>query len=133
VKPIQNELPCAGEVFNLASEVGADPARIIRERIQAATDRAAARTYELKMQRTFAQCPGFIGSDNPSHVVVEPALALEAFQWLKKRFHVNEKLEVSTDTGLCIEVRPRRRSVAGNRKARAKYVFGPVEQFRLAL
>jgi hypothetical protein len=132
MKPIQNELVNSAEVFNLAPEVGADPDRILREQLQAATDRAAAREYELKMQRTFAQCPGFCGSDDPHHVVVEPALALEAFKWLRRRFHVNERLEVSTDTGLCIEVKPRQRRLPSGVR-RVKVSFGPVEQFTLAL
>jgi hypothetical protein len=85
-----------------------------------------------KAQRTFKECPGFVGSDDPEHVVVEPALAMEAFQWLKRRFHVNEKVELSTDSGLCIEVRPRvRRSPSGQRRARVS--FAPAEQFKLAL
>ena len=133
----QNELGGqVGQVFNLIGETGTDPARVIRERLEAAIAAATAREYELKMQRTFAQCPGFIGGDAPNgersrgHVVVDPALAREARDWLKRRFYVNEILELS-DEGLRIEIIPRVRQARGRR--RAAIAFDKPEQFKLAL
>ena len=137
-KPIaQNELTGEiGQVFNPVSEWGEDPDRVIRERLEAAAASAAAREYELKMQRVFGQCPGFIGGDAPNgervkgHVVVDPALAREARDWLKRRFYVNDSLELS-DHGLCLEVIPRVRKARGSQKLSAS--FSKPEQFKLAL
>jgi hypothetical protein len=134
---LQNELGGeVGQVFNLISERGIDPERAIRERSEAEAAAAAAREFELKMQRTFAQCPGFIGGDAPSGehgkgcVVVEPAMAREARDWLKRRFQINETLELS-DQGLCIEIAPRVRRVRGpNRPA---ITFAKPEQFTLPI
>ncbi len=125
-----------GNVFNLVGECGVDPARVIRERLEAATAAAAAREYELKMQRLLSECPGFIGSDAPTsekskgRVIIEPAFAREARDWLKRRFHTSDNLELS-DQGLCIEVVPRVRKVHGARRATA--LFTKPEQFRLNL
>src|SRR5512142_3313194 len=87
-KPHQFELPQSGEVFNLFSEQGQDPVRVIMDNLHAATEKAAAREYELKMQRTFSACPGFIGGDAPEteqgtgYVVVDCSRAIDAVVWL---------------------------------------------------
>jgi hypothetical protein len=137
MRATQNELAGdIGQTFNLAGECGVDPERVIRERLEAESAAAAAREYQRKMQRTFAQCPGFIGADAPSSeqskgcVIVEPAMAREARDWLKRRFHVNENLELS-DHGLCIEIVPRVRKARGARSVRVS--FTRPEQFILAL
>lgn len=138
MKPRQSELAGSHTVFNLACECGVDPDRVLKERLDAAIARAAAREYELKMQRTFSQCPGFIGGDAPSsengkgHVVVDPGKALEAREWLKRRFHCNDALELS-DQGLCIEVVPRARRKAAGGPRRVRVAFGKLEQFTLSL
>lgn len=133
----QFDFPAAADCFNLASEQADDPWRIDRQRWQAAQAREASAEYAAKMQRTFEQCPGFIGADCPTsdqgrgRVVIEPAKVVEAYAWLRRRFHVNENLELSTDNGLCIEVAPRvRRSTTGRRSAKVRF---KVEQFKLPL
>jgi hypothetical protein len=137
MRATQNELAGdVGQIFNLAGECGVDPERVIRERLEAEAAAATAREYQGKMQRTFAQCPGFIGADAPGNerskgcVIVEPAMAREARDWLKRRFHVNENLELS-DHGLCIEIIPRARKARGARSPAVS--FATAEQFRLAL
>lgn len=134
----QFELPVAGEVFNLSSEHGFDAWLHEHERFEQAKAEAEAKAYEAKMQRTLEQCPGFTTCDPPtgpgSHgkVVVEPGKTLEAFRWLKRRFHVNENLELSGDIGLVLEIAPRiRRVTAGGRKVKVR--FGRPEQFSLPL
>lgn len=137
VASIQNELAAEiGQIFNLTGECGVDPDRVIRERLEAEAAAAAAREYERKMQRTFAECPGFLSGNAPSgerskgHVIVEPAMAREARDWLKRRFYINENLELN-DQGLCIEVIPKVRKA---RRARAVAgLFIKPEQFTLAL
>jgi hypothetical protein len=125
-----------GEVFNLAGECAVDPERVAREHLEAEAAAAAAREYQRKMQRTFEQCPGFIGADAPTSerskgcVIIEPALAREARDWLKRRFYVNENLELS-DQGLCIEIIPRVRKRRGGRSVPVSFVRP--EQFTLAL
>ena len=134
---IQNELTGEiGQAFNLVSEYGEDPERIIRERQEAEAAAAAALEYESKMQRSFAQCPGFIGCDPPSgerskgRVVVDPTYAFQAREWLKRRFNCNEAIELS-DHGLCIEVMPRVRAKPGQPRRRVSFL--KPEQFDLAL
>jgi len=84
------------------------------------------------------QCPGFVGADVSesdhceSRVVIEPAYITAAMQWLKRRFHVNENLELSSDTGLTVEIKPRVRSCrTGGVKRRV--TFAKPIQFELAL
>ena len=135
MKP-QPELAGVSAVFNLACECGEDPARVIRERLEAAERAAAAREYELRMQRTLAECPGVIGGDMPNsesakgHVIIEPGRAFEARNWLKRRFYCADVLELS-DTGLCIEVVPRVRKAGGRRGVRVS--FAKPEQLKLTL
>ena len=68
------------------------------------------------MQRTLAECPGFLGTEPPGGpqaqgtVVVEPALALEARIWLRRRFLVCDDVELSSDTGLVFKILPRVRA-----------------------
>jgi hypothetical protein len=137
MRATQNELAGdIGQIFNLAGECGVDPERVVRERQEAEAAAAAAREYQRKMQRSFEQCPGFIGADAPSSerskgcVIIEPAMAREARDWLKRRFHINENLELS-DQGLCIEIIPRVRKARGVRSAAVS--FAKTEQFTLAL
>jgi hypothetical protein len=51
---------------------------------------------------------GDVPTDEQSkgHIVIDPSKAFEARLWLKRRFHINENLELS-DPGLCVEVIPR--------------------------
>jgi hypothetical protein len=128
---MQRELPEVDQAFNLAAEVGDDPDRLIKQRLDRAIAAAAQREYELKMQRTFKECPGFCGSDDASHVVVDPALAMEARAWLRRRFVVNDAIELC-DTGLCLEVLPRR-ARNGARRPRQRSCFEKPKQFELGL
>ena len=134
----QFESACAVEAFNLASERGIDPERVVRDRIAADKARRDAAEYQAKVQRVLADCPGVVGFDLPScecgkgKVVIEPGRINDAMPWLKRRFKVAESLELSTDQGLCVEFAPRiRRSPTTGR--RVKVTFGRVEQFTLAL
>lgn len=134
----QFELGCACEAFNLAAETGVDPERVLRERRETIERQRQAAAFEAKMQRSLAECPGVVGFDAPNSpdskgkVVVEPAHTVEAFQWLKRRFHVAENLELSGAVGLVFEIAPRRRGLRSNGK-RIKVHFGKVEQFELGL
>lgn len=136
MKP-QNELPGAEQVFNLAGEAGDDPSRVARERLEAKVRAEEYRKYAERMQRTLSECPGFIGADPPitpqgvGRVVVEPALALEARLWLKRRFICADALEVQAD-GLCMEVIPRVRHKSGGGR-RVKVTFAKPVQFELSL
>lgn len=137
-KPPVIDLPIIGEVFNLAGERGEDPLRIQRERWEAERRQSEALEYQSKMQRTLEECPGFAGCDAPlgeqaqGRIVIEPARVNEAVRWLKRRFHVNENLELSPDNGLAIDIKPRVRSCkAGARRRSVGFV--KVEQFELAL
>jgi hypothetical protein len=56
----------------------------------------------------------------------------EAWAWLKRRYHVCESLELSTDTGLVIKIRPRAQRKAGSRGPR-RVSFGRPEQFEFSL
>lgn len=125
----------AAQAFNLSGESGDDPERVERERRETERLQQEARELELKMQQTLADCPGFVGCDAGSvqgRVVVEPGRVTEAMQWLKRRFHVSENLELSSDNGLAIDVQSRIRSCkTGGRSRRVSFVR--VEQFELAL
>lgn len=132
------DLPIVGEVFNLAGQRGEDPVRVWRERLQTERIINEAREYQNKMQRILAECPGFAGCDAPTsdlsqgRVVIEPARVTEAMQWLKRRFHVSENLELSPDNGLAIDIKPRVRSCKTGARRRS-VGFVKVEQFELAL
>lgn len=135
MKPDQSELDV--DAFNLAPEVAIDGERVARERReQAARDKEAAE-YQAKFQLTLAECPGVVGFDAPrgpaavGKVVIEPAFVMEAMQWLKRRFRVNESLELSTDTGLCVEITPRPRKA--NRHPYMRVSFNKPQQFELPL
>lgn len=138
MKARQREFACAGHVFNLAGEVGADPVRLAMEAGRLAAAREAAREFERKMQRTLEDCPGFVGAEAPGSpdakgkVLVEPGRVLEAMPWLKRRFHVSENLALSSDCGLCVEIIPRVRQRSGRRTVR-RVSFAPPEQFQLQL
>lgn len=136
-KPIQTELPQAWEVFNLHGQCAEDPLRVEREREAADQAEAQAKAFAERCQKTFEQCPGFVGCDAPrgpglpGRVVVEPAFAAEARDYLKKRFHVNESLELDAGGGLAIEVAARRKSKPGQRRVRV--MFDKPVQFEFAL
>lgn len=133
----QSEFACSASVFNLAPEAADDPWRVKREILEAEARAEAGRAYQRKLQKTFEECPGFVGADAPTsdtgrgRVVVEPAKVIEALAWLRRRFHVSENLELSSDAGLCIEVQPRvRRSTPGPRRVKPRF---KLEQFELDL
>lgn len=129
MKPHQFEIPVCGTVFNLASETGEDPLRVEMDRLRAARECEAALEYQKRMQRLLEECPGFVGAD-PGKVVVEPGRIAEAMVWLKRRFHVSESIELSTDTGLCVEIKPR---VSKSTGKRSPVRFGKPEQFQFSL
>lgn len=137
MKSHQYELCVASDVFNLASEQGDDPVRVAMEAGRAAAAAEAAAEYERKHQRTLSECPGVVGFDAPrgpassGKVMIEPGRITEAMIWLKRRFHVNESLELSTDTGLCVEIKPRVRQTGKHPYVRVK--FAKPEQFKLPL
>lgn len=137
----QFELPGAGAVFNLAGERSVDPFRLERERWAQAEREREAREYAARVQLTLEQCPGFIGCDAPGsddstgRIVVEPGRVFEAMDWLKRRYHVAENLDLSPDNGLCIELKPRVRnkSGCGTRVRKLTVKFGKPQQFELGL
>lgn len=136
MKPHQWELSCSREAFNLAGQEADDPARLAMEEGRRCAGLEAARQYEARMQRLLSECPGFSGCDAPrsascsGKVVIEPGRIVDAMPWLKRRFHVNQNLELSTDTGLCVEIKPRERRSSGKRSA---VKFGKPEQFEFSL
>lgn len=119
----ESDLPVVGEVFNLVTETAVDGARLVAERLAAAAAKADAEIYTLKMQRTFKECPGFVGGDLPDGelkkgcVEVEPAKAPAAMVWLKRRFHVNDELRVTGAELVAIEIMTRQ---TGRRSGPAK-------------
>lgn len=133
----QYELRGVDSVFNLHGECAEDPARVLRERQAQAKAQADAEAYALKCQKTFEQCPGFVGCDAPrgpgqvGHVIVEPGLVADAMQYLKRRFVVNQNLELDAGSGLCLQVASRSRPVKGKRTVRVHFTK-PV-QFELSL
>lgn len=142
--PTQFELGPVGQEFNLVTETGDDPLRVILDNLHRAAERAAAREYELRMQRLFSECPGFLAGDAPGselgtgHVVVEPAKAVDAVAWLKRRFLVSDKMQVETAAGglrIDLAPRPKRGGANGKRQVRRKIdcLFSPPEQFSLDL
>lgn len=134
----QTELPVIGQVFNLHGECGEDPQRLLREREAAAKAEAEARAFAERCQLTLAKCPGFIGCDAPKgpglsgKVVVEPGCAAEARDFLKKRFHVNELLELDAGGGLALEVAARNRGKSNSQK-RNRLPFERPVQYELQL
>lgn len=137
----EREFSFAAAAFNLITETGDDPLRVALDRLHAAELAAAAREYELKMQRVFADCPGFLAADVPTneksrgHVTIDPVKMTEALRWLKRRFIVNESLEADLGAnGLRVELMPRpaRAASTGTRKP-AKALFAKPEQFTLSL
>lgn len=141
MKPIQLEVPGVEQAFNLAGETTADGSRLVQEALDRAIAKAAAEEYALRMQRTFAQCPGFIGGDAPDgeqkrgSVTVEPSKAAEARVWLKRRFRVNQDLKLSSADGLVFEVITRRkpRKSGGQTSPPLKIAWAKPVQFELPL
>jgi hypothetical protein len=131
------ELAIAASVFNLHCETCEDPERLAREAAERKQSAADASAYQKRMQRTFEQCPGFVGGDMPQgpglkgRLMLEPGRVPEALAWLKRRCRVGESLDLSTDSALCVEIITRAKpSSAGTRIA---VRFGRPEQFQLDL
>lgn len=78
------------------------------------------------------ECPGFIGVDTGdiNRVVIEPAYVMDALRWLKRRFVVNENLDLSMDQGLVLEVIPRQPRRNGQRR---RITFAKPVQYELNL
>lgn len=137
-KTLQRDLPVVGDCFNLVQETGDDPLRVILDRLHEASEKAAAREYQLKMQRTFAECPGFLSGDAPAselgrgYVVVLPETLADALPWLRRRFVCSETMEFDRlEGGLRIEIAPRPKK--GSPRRRVKVNFQRPEQFNLNL
>ena len=135
----ERELPFAAAAFNLFGETGDDPLRIMRERDARLALQREAELYKQKMQRVFADCPGFLGGDAPNNpaatgrVVVELGRSVEALAWLRRRFHVNESLELDRAIeGLAFEIKPRQRSASVGGK-KFSVTFARPEQFQFVL
>lgn len=88
-----------------------------------------SRSSELRIR--LSACPGFVGCD-PGKVVIEPAYVTEAVRWLKRRYIVNENLELSQDTGLVIEIQERTRNSCKSGGARRNVSFVKPVQYELA-
>lgn len=135
-KNITREFSFTAAAFNLFSDHPDDHVDAIMEQARSLREREDQLRFKSKMQRLLSQCPGFVGCDPPASascpgkVVVEPGLIREAMAWLKRRFHVNENLELSTELGLCIEVAPIIRLQGRVQRRRA---FNKPEQFELVL
>jgi|SRR5580704_11124252 hypothetical protein len=134
MKSFQHEMPVIGTCFNLAPETGVDIDRVLEEQRKALAAECAGKEFHAKMQRTLAECPGFIGGDLPKaitssgRVIIEPSKTLEAMKWLKRRFQVAENLEVSPDNGLAIDILPRNPRAVGKRH---KFQGRRAEQYQL--
>jgi hypothetical protein len=133
------EFEFTSQVFNLACECGEDPERVELEKREAEQRQRDAAEYAARMQKTFAQCPGFIGADAPpgpgqlGRVIVEPSMATQAAAWLRRRFRVNQNLELDAGEGLAFEVisrPPQNRSGGGSR---VRQTFERPIQFELQL
>lgn len=137
----QLELRTVGQEFNLVSETGPDPVRVMLDKLHAAEAQAAAREYELCMQRVFADCPGFQSGDAPKGeqsrgwLVVEASWIGKAMPWLKRRFQVADTVEVDqANNGLRIEIAPKPKRVRGPKKQKPVPVnFSPIVQYELPL
>ncbi len=138
--PNQLDLPINSGEFNFQERRYENHSvRVTLSDLDRAIEQAKAREYGLKMQRVFAQCPGFIGGDAPETerstgwVVVAAASVTDSVKWLKRRFQVNPKMEVDGFLeGLRIEIAPRRRPVMREGKRQViKVDFNPPEQFTL--
>src|SRR5262249_10754853 len=118
--------PCS-QAFNLAGERGIDGARAIAEMAEAMRRDREARAWEVKMQRTLSECPGFLccstpGEQSPGKVTVQPSLGDEAMDFLKRRFHLGQ-VAWQKGVGLTIEVLPRRKGLG---KAVARRKLAPI-------
>lgn len=95
--------------------------------------------FELRVQRILAQCPGLVGFDAPKSascagkVVIEPAQISTAMNWLRRRFEVNESIELSDDTGLVVLVKARTPTVRGPQAKRVRCKWPKAEQFTFDL
>lgn len=133
----QYGLPLVDQVFNLASETAQDGERLIREKLEAERTAKAAAEYQKRMQRLLSDCPGFIGADAPAGqgkqgtVVVDPRLAVDARLWLRRRFHVNVSLSLTSADGLAFDIKTRERKATAPGAKRVKVTWGKPEQFEL--
>lgn len=134
MKPFQPEMPVIGTTFNLSPETGIDIDRVLEQQRAQLARECSAKEFHAKMQRLLALTPGFIGADAPhsetaaGRVVIEPAYALDAMKWLKRRFRVAENIELSPDNGLAMDIMPRCRRGGVKRQ---KFTGSRVEQFQL--
>ena len=120
--------------FNLASEATADGEHLLLEARQAEIDRRAAAEYQRQMQRTLAECPGFVGGELPAgpgcagSILIEPECARSALDWLKRRVSVDDAAEIETTGELRVQIWTWRKGVRGRR---VSVKFGKPEQFTL--
>ena len=132
---LQPDLPVAGVVFNLASERGIDPERVVRETAAARAARIEAEAYREKMQGKLAMCPGFVGCyppasvDSPGKVTVQPSAVDDAVDFLKRRFVVGE-VGWKKGFGFTVEILPRSRR-SGLRPSQ-RLAKSRAQQFELA-
>lgn len=135
----QPELSCAVEAFNLASQSGIDPDRVLRERWAQEKREQEAREHERKMQRLLDECPGFTGGEMPrgpglpGSVTIDPVCTKQAMDWLKRRFRVDSHAGVEATGELRIKIvaRVTQKTIDGAKRPRVS--FKPVEQFVLPL
>ena len=133
------ELSIAASVFNLHMESCEDGERLAREAAEARQRATDAAAYQKRMQRTFEQCPGFVGGDMPAgpglkgRITIEPARVPEALAWLKRRCRVAESMDLSTDSALCVEIVTRQNRHVTPGSNRPSVRFGRPEQFQLDL
>lgn len=115
-----------------------DHVRKTLDDLHKAVEVAALREYQLKVERIFRDCPGFIGASVPEKpgasgwVTVQGDRIGDALPWLKRRFHVNPAIELDVaSNGIRFEIKTRTRRASGVRNTGP--VFGKPEQFRLPL
>lgn len=138
VKSYQIDLPVAGQAFNLSPETGLDVDRYLQEQRESLAAETAAKAFADKMLAKLRECPGFVAADAPlslndcGRIVVEPAQAIPARLWLKRRFEVAENVELSPDSGLAFDIRPRCRGTTTT-TIRRKFTGRKAEQFTFAL
>lgn len=129
-------MPVVGQAFNLVQQTGLDIDRRLADERAALAAECSAKEFAARMLKRLAECPGFVAADAPvseramGRVVVDPGHALDARQWLKRRFQVAENVELSPDTGIAFDIKPRSRGVVGKRQ---KFTGRKAEQFQFEL
>ena len=127
----QFELSACANAFNLMSERGIDGARLIAEKAEAEQREREARIWREKMQRKLSECPGFVGCEPPGEdargsVTVQPGAADEAFDFLKRRYHVGQ-VAWKKGLGFVVEVLPRRKGLT---RSVVRRKLAPIQQFQ---